>query len=77
MMLMYEEGWEVAKMSLDRLGKSHGKGGMNIDRNLYPYWIDSLMAAVKETDPKFAPEVEQRWRAVLRHGIDYMISKGS
>ncbi len=77
MMLMYEEGKDIAKMSLNRLGKSHGKAGMNIDRNLYPYWIDSLVDAVKECDRQFTPEIEQRWRVAMRRGIDYMISKGS
>lgn len=76
MMLMYEEGKEMAKAFLERLGKGHGKEGLNIDRNLYQCWLDSLVAAVKECDRQFTPEVERRWRVAMQRGIDYMISKG-
>jgi len=76
MMIMYEDGTQVAKMALDRLGHSHGKQGMNIAPKMYQYWIDSLVAAVKECDPQFSPALEKHWRDAMRRGINYMISAG-
>lgn len=75
-MIMYADNPEFAKTMLNRLGKSHGKEGMNIDPNLYQYWIDSLVAAVKESDPKVTPAIEKEWRNAMRRGIDYMVSQG-
>lgn len=76
MMIMYEDGTQVAKMALDRLGHSHGKQRMNIDPKMYQYWIDSLVAAVKECDPQFSPALEKYWRDAMRRGINYMVSAG-
>ncbi len=76
MMILYNEDAHVARMALDRLGHSHGKQGLNIDPKLYPYWLDSLVAAVKECDPQFSPLLEKHWRDAMRKGINYMISAG-
>ncbi len=76
MMIMYEDGTQVSKMALDRLGHSHGKQGMNIDPKLYQYWIDSLVKAVKECDQQFSPGLEKQWREAMRKGIDYMVLQG-
>lgn len=76
MMLMFEDEKPVAKLALNRIGKSHGKEGLNIDRGLYQCWLDSLVAAVKEYDSQFSPEVERRWRVAMQKGIDCILAQG-
>ena len=75
MLLAHLEGKPTGTMTLDRIGESHSKKNMNIDPNLYQYWIDSLVKAVKEIDPQFTPELERGWEKVCRAGVDYIVSK--
>ncbi len=57
------------------LAASHGKAHMNITAELYDFWLDSLLATVRECDPEFDSEVENAWERVMMVGIHYMISK--
>ncbi len=76
-LLMLESGKPLAKMTLDRIGASHGaKGKFNVPHRLYPYWIDSLMAVVRECDAKLSPSLEQQWRTALQRGVDYIVAHG-
>ena len=65
-----------AEAQLAKIGQSHStNGGLNVDPGLYEYWIDSLVQAVSEMDPKFTPEVENIWRRVMQKGVAFLISK--
>jgi len=78
MMLMLDKGQMVAKMALDRIAASHGaKGKVNVPHSLYPYWIDSLIAAVKECDAECTPELEREWRQVLQRGVNHIMSNAA
>jgi len=41
---------------------------------LYPPFVDSLIATVKQFDPAFTMEVEEAWRRTVEKGVRYMIS---
>ncbi len=75
MLLAHVEGKPIGTMTLDRIGMSHSKKKMNISPNLYQYWIDSLVKAAKECDPKFTTDLELRWQKVCRAGVDYIAAK--
>ncbi|TAJ29072.1 MAG: globin [Nitrospirae bacterium] len=76
-MLMLDSGKAMAKVTLDRIAATHSqKGNLKIPHKLYPYWIDSLLATVKECDPEFKPALELQWRSALQKGVDYIISHG-
>lgn len=47
---------------------------MNIDPNLYDFWINSLIKSVKECDEKLTPLLETEWRTTLRTGVDRIVS---
>ena len=51
----------------------HNKNHLDIKPHLYTLWMDSMIEAVKKTDPRFRPITEDAWRVVLQPGIDYMI----
>jgi methyl-accepting chemotaxis protein/hemoglobin-like flavoprotein len=77
MMLMFADGSASATASLKKIAESHSPAGRwNIPHQLYPYWMNSLLAAVKECDTDFTSSLEAEWRAVLESGVNYIITEG-
>ena len=74
-LLQYAEGKAVGEMAIDRLGELHSRKRMNIMPDMYPIWVDCLMKALAEKDPKFSPALEAKWRGALQKGIDVMMTK--
>ena len=42
-----------------------GKGRCPVDPALYPYWIDSMLKVVEETDDEADEALMQRWRQAM------------
>ena len=59
---------------LERIGLRHARGDLDVEPTLYPYFVDSIIGAVREFDSQCDPEVEQAWRAALAPGIGFMTS---
>jgi len=57
------------------LAERHSSRQLNIGAELYDLWLDSLLAAVKEFDPKNSPEVQEAWEKVMMVGISYLLSR--
>jgi hypothetical protein len=62
MMFMHLGGNAVGTNGVDRIAESHSKQMMNIDPNLYDYWINALVKSVKDCDPKMTPVLEAEWK---------------
>ncbi len=77
MMLLHLEGKSVGTVCLDRLAVSHSPRRMNITPQLYEFWINSLVQAIKECDPDCTPEIEGEWRKALHAGVHYMVMQGA
>ncbi len=60
---------------LDRVAVKHNHRNLDIKPHLYEFWLESMIAAVHQTDPIFSREVAAAWRDTLRPGIDYLISR--
>ena len=60
---------------LHNLAERHSSRDLNIGAELYDLWLDSLLAAVRECDPDFSPEVEKSWEAVMMVGISFLLSR--
>lgn len=50
----------------------HGIEGMNIPRELYDNWMESLLQTVSECDPRYDKDTEMAWRVLLAPGVAYM-----
>jgi hemoglobin-like flavoprotein len=50
----------------------HGAGQLAIGAHLYDFWLDALLATVKECDPEYGVEVEKAWEDVMMVGIRYL-----
>ncbi|MGE0158557.1 MAG: globin domain-containing protein [Gemmatimonadales bacterium] len=57
---------------LDRIAARHSSSGIGVPPAMYALFVDSLLATVRELDPRCAPEIEAAWREALAPGIAYM-----
>lgn len=62
----------MAKVCIDRIRESHSRKQYAISPELYPFWLNSLIQAVRETDPEFNPTLDEEWRQVLQPVVDYI-----
>lgn len=60
---------------LDRVAIRHNRKNLDIKPHLYHFWLESMVAAVHQTDPEFTREVADAWRRTLQPGIDYLVSR--
>jgi hemoglobin-like flavoprotein len=60
---------------LERVATRHSRKDMNVDPSLYPFFVESLIAAVRECDPESSAEVEKAWRVAMEPGIEFMKGK--
>lgn len=63
-----------ARAEMDRLGRQHSRGQLDIRPEHYDVWLDCLIKAARQHDPEFTPALETSWRETLRSGIDHMRS---
>jgi hemoglobin-like flavoprotein len=50
----------------------HSKKEKDISPQLYDLWLESLVATVRELDPKYDQDVGLAWKMVMSIGIAYM-----
>ena len=60
---------------LTRVADRHGRGDLDINPDLYPAFVESLMQTVAEHDPDFDETVAAAWRQSVAPGIAYMQSR--
>jgi hemoglobin-like flavoprotein len=69
------DGESGLEKHLGELAERHSSRDLNIGAEFYDYWLDSLLATVKEFDPEYAPEVEDAWERVMGVGIRFLLSR--
>jgi truncated hemoglobin YjbI len=60
------------RVHFERMAALHGRRDRDIPPHLYTHWLDSLVEAVRRTDPDFSPRVERVWREMMAPGIQFM-----
>jgi len=73
-LIMFANGSALAKGKMERLGESHDKNHMNINPQLYKYWVNSLLKVIKMQDSKMTKELFDAWKEVILLGVKKMIS---
>jgi hemoglobin-like flavoprotein len=73
MLMLAAGGKPETRGHLERLAEIHGQNGHDIPPQMYQTWLDCLIQAVKESDPRFTPETETVWRQMMTRGIEFMI----
>ena len=73
-MLLYAAGKLSDQGSLKQLAELHDHQHRDIKPALYTLWLNSMVAAVKESDPDFSAELETAWHHTMQPGIEFMTS---
>lgn len=66
---------DAAPTPLSRTAERHSRRDLDIAPRLYPPFVDSLMATVKEFDPEYSSAIEGAWRTAIAKGVAYMQSR--
>lgn len=57
---------------MKKLAESHSRHQRDIPVPMYAKWLEAMVGSAKACDPQFSPELEAKWREVMRSGIDFM-----
>ena len=60
---------------LDRIAARHSAGGIDVPPSMYHHFVESLLHAVREHDPRCTEDTQQAWREALEPGIEFMQSR--
>jgi hemoglobin-like flavoprotein len=61
--ISHAAGSSLARRTIDQMADAHSRTGhAPVPPQLYPYWLNSLLQAVSETDPAANPQLIERWR---------------
>jgi len=75
MAIMYAGGdIFVAKDVLEKISHTHSRAKLNIKPEYYPFWVDSLLRAIKIKDDRCDEALEAKWRQVLQVTVDFIVS---
>ncbi len=75
LLLIFPRQPEQEPSLLARVAERHSRWDLNVPPSLYPPFVDSLIATVRQYDPSFTPEVEEAWRRTVDKGVKYMIAR--
>ena len=75
LLLIFPKQPDVEPTLLTRVAERHSRRDLDVPPSLYPPFVDSLIATIKQYDPAFTPAVEDAWRRTVAKGVGYMISK--
>ena len=73
--LYYMQDFYVNKQTTDYMqgiADTHSKKDKDISPQLYDLWLETLVATVRELDPKYDRDVGLAWKIVMSTGITYM-----
>ena len=71
-MLCFDRGLPGTRGAIETLGRRHQQ--LEVTSEMYAMWLDSLCEAVRQHDPEYSAELEQRWREAMQKGIAVMAS---
>ena len=64
--ILHAAGSGLSRRTTEQMADVHARHGRApVDPALYPYWIDSLLAVIAETDPEATPALLARWRTAM------------
>lgn len=72
MAILFPQDNVIAKHSMAKVRETHCQSKLNISPELYDNWLNSLVSVIEESDPEFTSELEQQWRDVLNHTINFI-----
>ena len=77
LVLRAAHGLEDGVEHLVQVRHTHGSRGLKIGAHLYQHWLDTLLTAAEETDPRWDDELHEIWRGALQPCIDVIVGDDS
>ena len=74
-MLMLAQGDLKDTQVLQDLSEKHSSRHLNIRPEFYQFWVNSMLQAVKESDPAYSDDIGTAWQNSLEPGVKFMLSK--
>ena len=74
-LLIFPKASDAEPTLLSRIAERHSRRDLAVPAEMYPPFVDSLIATVKQYDSVFTPEVEAAWRRTVDKGVQYMVSR--
>jgi len=72
MAILFPQDNIIATQAMTRVRDSHSRDKLDIAPELYDYWLDALIGVVRNSDPEFTPLLEEQWRELLSHVIEFI-----
>ncbi len=72
-LLQFERGENTGKAVLDLVGLNHVWLGM--EPSMHKFWVESLLKALRQVDPKWSSELETTWTHALKRGVEYLTTQ--
>ena len=72
-LLQFGHGEKTGKAVLDLVGLNHVWLGM--EPSMHKFWVDSLLKALEQVDPKWSSELEATWTQSLKKGVEYLTTQ--
>jgi len=73
--LLLSYGNNPDDMLLERLAAKHSAKAIDVAPPMYELFVDSLLATIREFDPRCDEQIEGAWRETLGPGLDFMKSR--
>lgn len=68
--ISHASGSSLSKRTMDQMADAHSrKGHAPVNPELYPFWVKSLLQAVKETDPQVDAPLLKRWEQSMNEAV--------
>ena len=74
MMVMHDVSEPRMREMLDQLGTAHSRDAYNVLPRLYELWLDSICETAMMLDPEWDSDLERKWRARLRPGLQIIMA---
>ena len=74
MMVSHDVSEPRMREMLDQLGSAHSRDAYNVLPRFYDLWLDSICETAKLLDPEWEPDLERKWRARLRPGLQIIMA---
>lgn len=69
--ILHAAGSALSRRTTDQMADVHAcRGRAPVDPALYPYWIDSLLQVIGDTDDEATPALLARWREAMGRVCD-------
>ena len=74
MMVTHDVAEPRMREMLDQLGRAHSRDAYNVLPRLYELWLDSICETAMMLDPQWDTDLERKWRARLRPGLQIIMA---